>query len=222
MAEKYSERGYSNPGPQNISINQVINDLPFLSDLEWEKIRTTGDFDYVVVGSSFCALGFIHQLLKNNPAAKIIILERGDYVTQERIQDLSPLELSSVEKKTETFHWTVSERSLSGEYIESVRGMNNMFGGRSHFWKAWCPQPKRHEMTEWPLEVIDAVQTKFTDAKALLNVQTFDKILAKGNGKLQEIIHKKLESAPETTICVVKENRRIEHAPLAITENKCR
>lgn len=220
MAEKNnSEYGYQNPGPQNISANEVIINLPFMSDTEWEKDRTKGNFDYVIIGSSFCAMGFTHQILKSNPAAKILIIERGDYVRPKKFQKLSPLDLGRVEKKTETVHWKISRETGEGEYIKSVRGTNNLFGGRSSFWKAWCPEPTKEEMAEWPHEVIQNLQKYFPDAKELLKVLPVNKLF----GKLQDIIFKKLESPPsESTPSDIEAITKIEHAPLAVIENKCR
>ena len=31
------------------------------------------DYDYIVIGSSFCALGFIHRTLENNPKVNSLI-----------------------------------------------------------------------------------------------------------------------------------------------------
>ena len=36
-----------------------------------------GDFDDIVVGSGFCALGYIDEALRLNPFRKILLLERG-------------------------------------------------------------------------------------------------------------------------------------------------
>jgi hypothetical protein len=36
-----------------------------------------GEFDDIVVGSGFCALGYIDEALRLNPFRKILLLERG-------------------------------------------------------------------------------------------------------------------------------------------------
>ena len=196
--------------PQN---NKVVASL---SGEEWEKYRTTGDFDYVIVGSSFCAMGFLCQVLKNRPDAKILILERGQH---DCFQLHPPLKLGREEKETEEFPWKFS--SSDGGHIQRVRGMNHFLGGRSSFWKAWCPKPTRDEMAEWPLEVIQKVQQYFPAAETLLSVRPVNEIMEKGDrlfGRLQDIIFGELESAPSD----IKAITRVQHAPLAITEKKCR
>ncbi len=232
MAEKKFKCGYPNPGPQNISVKEAIanlsvmpeelevdNLLPFMSDKEWEVERTKGDYHHVIIGSSFCARGFCHSVLEKRPNSKILIIERGEYVRPEVFQDLSPLDLRRVEKDTESFHWKVVHEE--GEHIQYVRGMNNLFGGRSAFWKAWCPKPTREEMSDWPDKVITKLDKYFPAAKELLNVQPVDTITENGHqlfGELQEVIIQALKRAPSD----IEEITEVQHAPLAVTENKCR
>lgn len=201
-----AEECCSDLGPQNIDA--------------WERDRIAGDFDYVIIGSSFCATGFIHQVLKNNPKAKIFIMERGDYPPPEHFHSLSPHDLRREEKDTETFPWNISDETDAGEYIRQVRGMNNLFGGRSSYWKAWCPEPTEEEMAEWPDEVIKKVHEYFPKAKKLLNVQPVHEIREdKGNrmfGQLQDIIFEELKSTPSDVEAIT----RVEHTPLAIVGSK--
>ena len=200
--------------PQNSSDNEVVASSSFLFGEEWGKYAT--DFDYVIVGSSFCAMGFLCQVLKNRADAKILIVERGQCVC---FRSHSPLGLRCEEKKTEEFPWKFS--SSNGGHIHRVRGMNHFLGGRSSFWKAWCPKPTRDEMAEWPLEVIQKVQQYFPAAETLLSVRPVNEIVEKGDrlfGRLQNIIFGELESAPSNIEAIT----RIQHAPLAIIEKKCR
>ncbi len=192
----------------------------FLTEKDWDIIRINGDYDYVVIGSSFCAMGVISQLQKNSPNAKILIIEQGAECTHFQ-DDLSPIQLGEKEKSTETNPWRFFP--AEGEYIKSVRGMNNFFGGRSSFWKAWCPKPTREEMAGWPDEVIKTILDYFDHAKALLSVQPVNEIGENGGSKkpfgtLQQIIYKKLESAPAH----MEEITRVEHAPLAVIKKNCR
>lgn len=214
------EHGYQNPGLQNISANEVI--AYFVSNRDLEKDVTDGNFDYVVIGSSFCAMGFIHQVLIRNPNAKILIIERGDFVDPQAIQDLTPHELGKVEKKTESFHWKIHKADKyikEDKYIKYTRGVNNLFGGRSCFWKAWCPKPTEEEMAGWPGEVIDTVQKSFPDAADLLSVKPANEIEEKGSrlfGCLQQKIFDNLKVSDTKAIT------KIEHAPLAVIKDKCR
>lgn len=212
------EYGYPTPGPQHVPVDKIMTDLYFMTDWEWNEARTTGDFDYVVIGSSFCALGFTHQMLKNNPKAKILIIERGAYFHPEHFQNLPPAYSMTVGGRSETFHWNITKKTHEGEYIKWQHGMNNFFGGRSSFWSAWCPKPTREEMAEWPDEVISAVHEYFPRAEELLNVIPSNMISSnegKRNvifGELQQKIYDLVKCAPSEIEAIT----RVDFAPLAV------
>ena len=220
MAEKreQSEYGFPTPGPQHVSVDKVMTDIYFISDREWNAERSTGAFDYVIIGSSFCALGFTHQMLQNNPKAKILIIERGMYFHPEHFQNLPPAYSLTVGGKSETFHWNITDKTNEGEYIKWQHGMNNFFGGRSSFWSAWCPEPTKEEMTDWPQEVIDKVHKYFPAAKKLLNVILSNEISSKERkgmaifGDLQERLYHLLKNA-HSEIEVIT---RVDYAPIAV------
>ena len=62
MAEEPPQFGYPTPGVQRITPNEVMKNAFFMSDEEWKSIQDKGDFDYMVIGSSYCALGFIDRI----------------------------------------------------------------------------------------------------------------------------------------------------------------
>jgi len=53
------------PNTQNI-----MNDVFFLSSSEWQKTQETKQFDYIVIGTGFCALAFIERVLKQDENAR--------------------------------------------------------------------------------------------------------------------------------------------------------
>ena len=212
-----SEYGYPNPGQQNISVDEVMTSLFFMSDTEWESAKDKGEFDYVVIGSSFCALAFTHQVLKNKSDAKILIVDRGSYFHPEHFQNLPPAFSKTVEGRSETFHWKLTEKTHNGEYIKYQHGMNNFFGGRSSFWSSWCPEPTDEEMVNWPKEVIETVHRYFAAAKELINVVPSNEISSSERGckifgRLQEAVFNALESAPSKNEAIT----RVIYAPLAV------
>ena len=219
-----SENGYPNQGRKEISVHDIMTNIYFETDAQWEIDRNSGDFDYVIVGSSFCALGFTHQMLKKNPTVKIIIIDRGDYFLHEHSQNLPPAYPRTVRDESETFHWKITEETKNGEYIHSLRGMFNFFGGRSSFWTAWCPEPTDDEMADWPQEVIEKVKEYFPAAKDLLQVIPANEISASGKdgnkifGELQTVVYEKLEDTPSKMDTIT----RVLHAPLAVKADKCR
>lgn len=203
-----------------------MRNLYFMSDEEWEVDRRKGCFDYVIIGSSFCALGFAKKALQNNPDVQILIIERGVYFHPEHFQNLPPAYVSTVGGTSETFHWNITQKTHEGEYIKWQHGMNNFFGGRSSFWSAWCPEPTDEEMEEWPDEVIKVVRNYFPQAKELLNVIPADKISQHEGpeskhifGPLQETIQRTLQNEAPGKIKAIT---RVIPAPLAVGANMYR
>ena len=217
--ESKSHYGYPAPGQQYVTAEDIMNSNYFMTGKEWDENRKCGNFDYVIVGSSFCALAFTTQALKNNPDAKILIIERGAYLLPDHYQNLPPAVQATVFDPSETFHWSTTQKTNSGEYIRGLHGAYSFFGGRSSFWSGWCPQPSEDEMEGWPRELVKVVQEYFPEAKKLLNVVTADQIFQTSNahhqpvfGKLQQEVHSKITQACGG-IEAVKE---VIHAPLAV------
>ncbi len=229
MSGKTSQFGYPDPGPQEIPVDDIMNDIYFLTPEKWERDRVSGNFDYVVIGSSFCALGFAFQMLKNNPNAKIILIDRGAYFHPEHFQNLPPPYSKTVGGKSETYPWKLTDDTHNGEYIHYQHGMNNFFGGRSSFWSAWCPEPTDEEMKDWPAEVIGKVRKWFPAAKELLNVIPADKISGGTDddpkkdedqifGALQNTVYGALKDAPTKINAIT----RVLNAPLAVKADNYR
>ena len=181
MAEK-SQYGYPSPDSHNVTVNEVMKEAFFVSDEEWESIKSKGDFDYVVIGSSYCALGFIDRISKNNPNAKILVLERGPYFSSDHFQNLRlpPTHISSLHDLAERFPWNITTKTREGKYIKWQHGLNFCFGGRSIFWSGWCPEPIKEEMEGWPPSVKETISTYYPEAKKLMGIKSADKIFDKG------------------------------------------
>ena len=194
---------------QNITTNEVMKKMFFVTDEEWEKIKLAEEFDYVVVGSSFCALGFIAKVAKNNPTAKILVLEQGQYFLPCHFQNLSPVYACTRKNASETFPWSLSEK-MEGKDIKKQRGTWKFFGGRSLFWSGWCPKPEYDEMQDWPPEVVKVVHDYFGEVKELINVTTADQVFREQYsakpvyGKLQEVLQDRLENVSDNVEAVTR------------------
>lgn len=216
-----SKYGYQTPEKENaVTAEDVMNSHYFMTDDEWKKNRNCGHFDYVIIGSSFCALAFTTQALKNNPNAKILIIERGTYLHPDHYQNLPPALEATVFEPSETFHWCTTQQTHEGEYIKGLHGAYSFFGGRSSFWSGWCPQPTEVEMEGWPKELVKVVKEYFPKAKELLNIVPADEIFSDGAhprpmfGELQKEVLIKVERATHTIqTCTVKD---VIPAPLAV------
>ncbi len=186
--------------------------------LETQSVEThcvSEKFDHVVIGSSFCAYGFVEKLLSNKCDAKILIIEKGNYCPD--IQSLSPIELGEKEKKTENVLWTFlsADTLIADTLIKEVRGVNHFVGGRSSFWKAWCPTPTRKEMMGWPDKVVDKMLEFYPHAKKLLSVKRVNEIGEKQFSQLQNTLFMQLQPLKEKENSLIT---RVDHASLAIVQ----
>ena len=216
--EEQPNYGYPVPGPQYITSDEVMNEIFFLTDEKWHFERRKANYDYVIIGSSFCALAFVKRALKNNPDAKIIIIERGGYYLPQHFQNLPPAFMMTVEGAGETFPWRITKDTHEGEYIKWQHGVNNFFGGKSSFWSGWCPEPTDEDMSEWPDETKEVVKRYFPAAKELLKVIPADQISKEEHGKdsiygeLQDDVYEMLKDI-STKIEAITESMP---APLAV------
>lgn len=170
--------GFPTPGPQVPNPQKVLDHVFFLSETDWKTAREEEQFDYIIVGSGFCALAFAERALKHKPDTRILIVERGPFFLPEHFQDLPIPYEKTLGGRSETFPWTLSAQTGTqpAGNIQWQHGMVPFFGGRSIMWSAWCPRPTRDEMADWPEETIAAAQRNFASAERLLNVVPADQI----------------------------------------------
>ena len=219
-----SKYGYPTPGKQNVTAEDIMNCHYFMTKEEWDDNRKVGNrFDYVIIGSSFCALAFITQALKNNPNAKILIIERGTYLHPDHFQNLHPAFENTVDAPSETFPWRVTQETIEGEHIKGLHGAYNFFGGRSSFWSGWCPEPTEAQMEGWPKEIIKVVKDHyFSEAKKLLNIISADEIFSNGAhhqpifGDLQSKVQSKIKEASAAGTIETVQKLKVVPAPLAV------
>lgn len=211
--------GYPTPGPQSPTGKDVMNHVFFASETEWKSIRENEEFDYIVIGTGFCALAFIERILKNNPFSRILILERGEFFLPEHFQNLPLPYKGTLGGMSETFPWTITQETRNGKYINFQHGMVPFFGGRSTLWSGWCPRPTRDEMENWPEELIETLEKYFPEAEQLLNVIPADQIRVVRPDKpvyglmqkeLQKLIFDNLNNIPALTRAIP--------APLAVND----
>ena len=171
--------GFPTPGPQEPTGQRVMDHVFFLSNAGWKAAREEKAYDFVIIGSGFCALGFAERALKNKPDSRILIVERGQLFLPEHFQNLPLPYKDTLGGLSETFPWTLSATTaegLDGGYIRWQHGMVPFFGGRSTLWSAWCPRPNLKEMDGWPAETISAAHENFSSAETLLRVKPADKV----------------------------------------------
>lgn len=170
--------GYPTPGPQISTPQKVMDHVFFLSETEWKRVRENEQFDYIIIGTGFCALAFAERILTARPNTRILMVERGPFFLPEHFQNLPIPYQHTLGGLSETFPWTLSKKTADQPKgnISWQHGMVPFFGGRSIMWSAWCPRPTPDEMAFWPKEIIAAAETHFDSAEKLLNVVPADKI----------------------------------------------
>ncbi|WP_194758309.1 GMC oxidoreductase [Priestia megaterium] len=214
--------GYPTPGPQNPTGSKVMDHVFFLSHEGWKRVREEEKFDFIIIGSSFCALGFADRILEKDPSARILIIERGPFFLPEHFQNLPLPFQRTLGGLSETFPWTLSASTLNQQYIKWQHGMVPFFGGRSTLWSAWCPRPTRDEMRGWPEEVINAAHNYFEQAEKLLNVISANEIdkdqiaLPNGYRPIFGTLQKQLTARLEEHLNMIESATRVMPAPLAV------
>jgi choline dehydrogenase-like flavoprotein len=148
----------------------VMEHLFFLPDDAWSQLSGEDSFDHIVIGSGFCGLAFVERTLRNDPLARVLVLERGPLLLPEHIQNLPMPFLQTLGPSSEAHPWRLSARMGESATIKTQRGIMPFFGGRSNVWSGWCPRPTIEELHGWPEEVISAAQRYFDSAEALLGV----------------------------------------------------
>ena len=209
--------GFPTPGPQQPTGQDVMNHVFFTTQSDWKNIRETEQFDFIVIGSSFCCLAFVERTLTKNPFAKILILERGEFFLPEHFQNLPLPYKQTLGGLSETYPWTLSKKTTEGEYIKWQHGMLPFFGGRSTLWSAWCPRPTKEEMINWPKEVIANAHNYFATAEKLLNVVPTDQIDSPIKNKpVYGVLQKEIQQKLAKNSFKIKEITRTFAAPLAV------
>lgn len=209
-----SNHGYPTPGPQDVTASSAMEAAFFVPKEEWDSLRRSEFFDYIVIGSGFCSFAFVNRTLTNNPFARILILERGDYFLPDHFMNLHSSfgQIASKPGVTETFPWSVSKKTADGEYIKWLHGQVPYLGGKSTMWTGWCPKPQNEDLRGWPPELIATLSKYFDEAATILNVKSASEIFAeKDIGVMQKMT---LELLEENLLTV----QRIIPAPLSIDD----
>lgn len=134
-----------------------------MSELDKLYFHTLDDvrdeqFDYIIIGGGAYGTSFAHRMLNLDPKARVLVLEKGNTLIPEHIQNLPP---TYVKLNTEV---GIRPWSYSGATNLNFMPQIPYVGGRALFWNAWIPQPDETEMPDWPQEAIQSLRTEWYDA----------------------------------------------------------
>ena len=152
------------------NFEEIMDKIFFLSAGGWQRVREHEEFDFVVVGSGFCGFAFAERALRNDPHARVLIIERGPFLLPEHIQNLPAPYGEIISAFPEAFPWALSPETRDARDLSWQRGIMPFFGGRSTVWSGWCPRPTAEELEGWPAEVVRKLDQYFADAESLLGV----------------------------------------------------
>lgn len=165
------------PNCSDLLSQKIDNPEYSLSEQEWERTRYSGDFDYIVIGSGPCSLGFVDRVLQKNHNARILVIERGGELLRDHFQNLCPLaNRETILQEIEISPWIWAEENRDNQYIKKQVGIVPFVGGRSLFWSTWCPRPEPSEMEGWPQQVVETIENYLDSAERLLHVTPLDRI----------------------------------------------
>ena len=175
-------------------------------------------YDYVVVGSSFCSLAFIHRILRRDPQANILVLEKGlEYLSKHHQQCPSSSNPEGVESRP----WSICPEDTQNGYVKNLYGQIPLLGGRSTYWSGWSPTPSTKELAGWPEQLSAQLEeTYFSLARGFLSVIEANKITAQANnrflyGTFQDDLKKCLDGATS-----IESVEQVLHAPLAMGNDR--
>jgi choline dehydrogenase-like flavoprotein len=186
--------GYPVPGPQHTDANELATHAFFASPAQWAQIQQQV-FDFIVVGTGPTGVAFVEQALKNNPQARILVLERGGFVLPVHYQMLPTAFQAATGSPPTTYPWTrTTSMATTGLEIFQA-GYIPILGGRSTYWSAWSPSPTPDLMREWPQALVDVtLKPGFWErARGFLNVTSMDRINDGVYGNLQEQLGSRLK-----------------------------
>lgn len=107
------------------------------------------EFDFIVIGAGAYGTSFAHRLLQLNDKVRILLLEKGNYLIPDHIQNIPP-----------TYIQLNTKAGIRPWVYQGPPNLNFMpqipyVGGRALFWNAWTPQPNITEMPDWPSAAIE-------------------------------------------------------------------
>lgn len=187
-------QGYPFPGPQETDANGITEAAFFTDACGWQAVESE-TFDHIVIGTGPTGVAFVEQALRNNPHARILVLERGRFWLPVHYQMLPRAFTATTGSPPTTYPWSRSTAMASTGARFFQAGYIPVVGGRSTYWSAWCPAPDRRRMRGWPEAMIAVTeQPGFWDrARRFLHVEQTDQIDDGVYGALQSQLDARLK-----------------------------
>lgn len=129
--------------------------------------RMRESYDLIIVGTSFSASFFLHRYLERTPAARVLVLERGQMNTHRAQLDGARDDISAA-----------SRRAIVNRHEEKRWVFLHTFGGNSNCWYACTPRMLPDDFrlrsrfgvgADWPL-AYDELEPYYCDAEDMMQV----------------------------------------------------
>lgn len=163
------------------------NEIDTLYFSTFDQIKND-QFDFIVIGAGAYGTSFAHRLLQLDAKAKILIIEKGNFLIPDHIQNIPPTYIN--------LNTTVGTRPWLYKGTPNLNFMPQIpyIGGRALFWNAWTPQPDRTEMPDWPDDAIERLNREWYETGEYMGRRYTLKTPGNDNDSLQVTMRNRLFS----------------------------
>ncbi len=165
----------------------ATNEMDALYFSTFEQVKSD-EFDFIVIGAGAYGSSFAHRLLQLDSKAKILIVEKGNYLIPDHIQNIPPTYIN-LNTTTGIRPW-VYKGTPNLNFMPQIPYV----GGRALFWNAWTPQPDQTEMPDWPEEAIDRLNSQWYETGEYMGRRYSLKTPGNQNDSLQATMRERLFS----------------------------
>src|SRR6201987_5046779 len=139
----------------------------------WEEATTNPLFDAVVIGSGMFGAYCADKLFRDTKLKRTLLLEAGVFLVAEHFQDLPNIGLNVPDPMD-----PACENGLPREFVWRMpwRGNNSFVGtpycvgGKSVYWRGWCPRLTDDVLSAWPPSVAQYLKDNYHRIEEQLGV----------------------------------------------------
>jgi choline dehydrogenase-like flavoprotein len=166
-----------------VSTIQPVDALSPLYLTSFAKARERS-YTHVIVGGGCVGTTVADALLRRDRKARVLVLEQGDFLLPEHVQDVAPVFQPLMTTAVAT-PWSYVDGPDQDGY--GLTPQVPFLGGRALFWSTWIPQPAPDQMEGWPESVLDGLAVEWPGAQAVLGATS-----AKDMGPEFDVLHPRL------------------------------
>lgn len=149
----------------------------------WEEAMASADrgarpdarpFDYIVVGGGSFGAVVAHSLFTKHPTKRILVLEAGQLVVPEHVQNLpvlglgpaGPTRIADLRQAGQDGRPRAEVWGLAWHSPVPFPGLAYCVGGRSLYFGGWSPRLLAEETAAWPAATVADLESRYFDEAA--------------------------------------------------------